>query len=323
MRKVALFSLAMVLGNLSATRADACRLWDWIRGQRSGQSAAASLLAPATGVGYSALRPYTVQRVLVGYAPRTTYQTTWVAAPVTYYRPLTTMDPTRSTLTTALQPCTGYQWRQQRVPVTSYRPIYSTVAVPTRAPTVPLVGQPSAAFPGLAPPLTRAPEGLQVTPYGPTYPTPALTAPAVTAPAIAPRAADTAPALDAAQTASPARTSRCQSRSASRAAPQRENTPLWWSGHGLASHSKSESSGGSRGHLPATGVVFSTGAKSDLDPRTERPLCTHCMEPVGAGKHEFSGSRRIAGPGSEEAAGGRNGMAQRAVDSAKMNAPRL
>ena len=197
MRKVALFSLAMVLGNLSATRADACRLWDWIRGQRSGQSAAASLLAPATGVGYSALRPYTVQRVLVGYAPRTTYQTTWVAAPVTYYRPLTTMDPTRSTLTTALQPCTGYQWRQQRVPVTSYRPIYSTVAVPTRAPTVPLVGQPSAAFPGLAPPLTRAPEGLQVTPYGPTYPTPALTAPAVTAPAIAPRAADTAPALDA------------------------------------------------------------------------------------------------------------------------------
>ncbi|MEE3371363.1 MAG: hypothetical protein VX346_18660 [Planctomycetota bacterium] len=156
---------------------------------------AARLLPQGNGSVYSVARPFNLQRVVVGYVPRTRYQTQWIPAPVTYYRPVTAMDPATSAMKTTLQPCTGYQWQQRRVPVTSYRPIYSTVSVPNRAPAVPFAVQPGSPLLGTAPALTMAPGILQPTTSIPSLTAPAVTAPAVTVPSPQPSTADRAPTL--------------------------------------------------------------------------------------------------------------------------------
>ena len=195
MRKEFLFCLTLLLGSLPTGRAEACRLWEWLTGQSSESSVAARLLPRTAGGMYSVARPFNMQRVVVGYVPRTTYQTQWIPAPVTYYRPVTAMDPTTSTMKTTLQPCTGYQLQQRRVPVTSYRPIYSTVSVPTRAPTVPVAAQPGSRLLGLAPALTMAPGMQQPAAAIPSLTAPAVTAPAITVPSSQPNAANRAPIL--------------------------------------------------------------------------------------------------------------------------------
>ena len=195
MRKKHLFCLALLLSSFPTGRAEACRLWEWLTGQPAESSVAARLLPRGNGNAYSVARPFNLQRVVVGYVPRTRYQTQWIPAPVTYYRPVTAMDPTTSAMKTTLQACTAYQWQQRRVPVTSYRPVYSTVSVPNRDPTVPLAVQPGSPLLGAAPALTMAPGILQPTPSIPSLSAPAVTAPAVTVPSPQPSAADRAPAL--------------------------------------------------------------------------------------------------------------------------------
>ena len=195
MRKKHLFCLALLLGSLPAGRAEACRLWDWLTGQPAESSVAARLFPQGNGSAYSVARPFNLQRVVVGYVPRTRYQTQWIPAPVTYYRPVTAMDPTTSAMKTTLQPCTAYQWQQRRVPVTSYRPVYSTVSVANRAPAVPVGVQPGSPLLGMAPALTMTPGVLQPTPSMPSLSAPAVTAPAVTVPSPQSNAADRAPTL--------------------------------------------------------------------------------------------------------------------------------
>ena len=195
MRKKHLFCLALLLGSFPTGRADACRLWEWLTGQPAESSVVARLLPPGNGNAYSVARPFNLQRVVVGYVPRTRYQTQWIPAPVTYYRPVTAMDPTTSAMKTTLQACTAYQWQQRRVPVTSYRPVYSTVSVPNRAPAVPVAVQPGSPLLGPAPALTMAPGVFQPTPAMPSLSAPAVTAPAVTVPSPQSSAADRAPTL--------------------------------------------------------------------------------------------------------------------------------
>ncbi|MBB73932.1 MAG: hypothetical protein CMJ75_05395 [Planctomycetaceae bacterium] len=192
MRRKQLLGLALLLGSLPTGRAEACRLWEWLTGQPAESSSVSRLLPRGNGNVYSVARPFNLQRVVVGYVPRTRYQTQWIPAPVTYYRPVTAMDPATSAMKTTLQPCTGYQWQQRRVPVTSYRPIYSTVSVPNRAPTVPVAAQPGTPLLGAVPALTMAPGMQQPTP---TLTAPAVTAPAVTVPSPQPSTANRAPTL--------------------------------------------------------------------------------------------------------------------------------
>lgn len=84
-----------------------------------------------------------LQRVVVNYAPQTTFRTAWQQVPVTYYRPVTGVDPGSCCPTTTLQPCTAMQWQVRRVPVTCYRPIYSTVAVNALSPVTTLAAPPA------------------------------------------------------------------------------------------------------------------------------------------------------------------------------------
>lgn len=67
-----------------------------------------------------------------GHAFGTGYQTSYYRAPVTYYRPMTTTDPTSGAAVVMQQPCTSYEDQIQRSPVTTLAP--STTA-PATAPT--------------------------------------------------------------------------------------------------------------------------------------------------------------------------------------------
>jgi hypothetical protein len=52
----------------------------------------------------------------------TNYQTTYYRAPVTYYRPVTTIDPVSGMAVTVQQPCTSYEQQLQRTPYVSPQP---------------------------------------------------------------------------------------------------------------------------------------------------------------------------------------------------------
>jgi hypothetical protein len=52
----------------------------------------------------------------------TGYTTSYYRAPVTYYRPVTTMNPATGTMVTAQQPCTSYEQQVQRNPFTTVLP---------------------------------------------------------------------------------------------------------------------------------------------------------------------------------------------------------
>lgn len=75
----------------------------------------------------------------------TNYQSSYYRAPVTYYRPVTTIDPTLGTTVTVQQPCLSTVNQLQRTPYSSLLPTGSVVgqAAPGFAP----IGQPSCDVP--------------------------------------------------------------------------------------------------------------------------------------------------------------------------------
>ncbi|MEX0824904.1 MAG: hypothetical protein WD119_01995, partial [Pirellulaceae bacterium] len=56
----------------------------------------------------------------------TNYRTSYYRAPVTYYRPVTTVSPTSGAATTVQQPCTSYENQVQRSPISSFQGAPST-----------------------------------------------------------------------------------------------------------------------------------------------------------------------------------------------------
>ena len=67
----------------------------------------------------------------------TTYNTSYYRAPITYYRPMTSVDPATGTTVTVQRPCTSYVQQLRRVPYNSFLPTNQPVAAPapTAAPT--------------------------------------------------------------------------------------------------------------------------------------------------------------------------------------------
>lgn len=85
----------------------------------------------------------------------TNYTTSYYTAPVTYYRPVTSVDPVTGTTVTVQRPCTSYAQQLQRVPYNSFLPANAgTVPIQTVTPdvcsTLPLSGTPGS----FAPPST-------------------------------------------------------------------------------------------------------------------------------------------------------------------------
>ena len=91
----------------------------------------------------------------------TNYRSSYYRAPVTYYRPVTSVDPVSGTTVTVQQPCTSYVQQLQRTPYSSLQP--GLAAPPVVPPTTTPGCQTS--FPGYA----AAPLGassVPITPYG-------------------------------------------------------------------------------------------------------------------------------------------------------------
>ena len=63
----------------------------------------------------------------------TDYRSNYYRAPVTYYRPLTSVDPITGTTVTTQQPCTAYEQQLQRVPVRNLAPAGNVYAAPATA----------------------------------------------------------------------------------------------------------------------------------------------------------------------------------------------
>lgn len=67
----------------------------------------------------------------------TRYNTSYSRAPITYYRPMTSVDPVTGTTVTVQRPCSSYVQQLQRVPYNSFRPL-GPAPIPTTAPaTIP------------------------------------------------------------------------------------------------------------------------------------------------------------------------------------------
>ena len=68
-----------------------------------------------------------VNRVVANYVPYTAFRTQWCRVPVTYYRPVASMNPQTGCVSTCMQPYTYYQMQARRVPYTTYQTVYRTV----------------------------------------------------------------------------------------------------------------------------------------------------------------------------------------------------
>ncbi len=69
------------------------------------------------------------QQPVMQYMPSTGYRTRLLKVPVTYYRPVSTIDPATGVPVTYMAPCTSNTWQVRRVPYTTYSPVVSSVAV--------------------------------------------------------------------------------------------------------------------------------------------------------------------------------------------------
>ncbi len=81
----------------------------------------------------------------------TNYQSSYYRAPVTYYRPVTSVDPMTGTTVTTQQGCTSYLDQLQRSPYSSLsitQPISTQPLVTQPMVTQPMVPQPYGAYPG-------------------------------------------------------------------------------------------------------------------------------------------------------------------------------
>ncbi len=70
----------------------------------------------------------------VAYLPD--YRSTYYRAPVTYYRPILSTDPSTGAQVVALAPCTSYEYQTQRVPTIGTQPYYGWYG-PSQVPTLP------------------------------------------------------------------------------------------------------------------------------------------------------------------------------------------
>ena len=61
----------------------------------------------------------------------TGYRSSYYSAPVTYYRPATTLDPVSGTTVTVQQPCTSTVQQLQRTPITSFQPAPAAPSYPS------------------------------------------------------------------------------------------------------------------------------------------------------------------------------------------------
>ncbi len=66
---------------------------------------------------YSPVLPQGLPQTNGGFLPTGAYASQYYKAPTTYYRPVTSFDPSLGTTITSLQPCTSYQYQAQRVPL--------------------------------------------------------------------------------------------------------------------------------------------------------------------------------------------------------------
>ncbi len=92
------------------------------------------------------------RRGLLGWLFGQNYQTSYYAAPVTYYRPQTTVDPASGSTVTVQRPCTSYQYQVQRAPYYGLQPAAATPAA-AAPPSCGVNGQPSYTQP--APPYSQ------------------------------------------------------------------------------------------------------------------------------------------------------------------------
>ena len=85
---------------------------------------AAAVAAPAVPV-YPSTSPPSSGGCLSRFCQKlfgTGYTTSYYRAPVTYYRPVTTISPVTGTAVTVQQPCTAYEQQVQRTPFTTFQP---------------------------------------------------------------------------------------------------------------------------------------------------------------------------------------------------------
>ena len=112
-------------------------------------------IGPA-GAGYTAALPSGIAAAslpipavppTVSYVPN--YQTYAQRAPITYYRPLLTTDPTTGAQVVAMAPCTSYEYMAQRVPTWGRSALFGTNAPPVlpTQPSLPAYTLPSGGIP--------------------------------------------------------------------------------------------------------------------------------------------------------------------------------
>ena len=112
----------------------------------------------------------------------TSYTTSYYRAPITYYRPMTTVNPVTGTTVTVQQPCTSYVQQLQRVPSNTLLPTQGVTPAPSACPPPSSLGAcpvPMSSTPGsFAPPPSSvgqvgglvAPEDYGVAPIPSTVP---------------------------------------------------------------------------------------------------------------------------------------------------------
>jgi len=83
----------------------------------------------------------------------TNYTTSYYTAPITYYRPASTVDPVTGTTVTVQRPCSSYVQQLQRVPYNSFQPTQAsplpTTAVPLPGSSVPSMVTPDSCSPSM------------------------------------------------------------------------------------------------------------------------------------------------------------------------------
>jgi hypothetical protein len=127
-----------------APPAQAGPILDWLFGVHQGPAVPTGPPVPVgTGYGGTAYYPYYagygpagIPQTAVAHLPTAGYSTQLNRAPITYYRPVTSLDPATGTTVTRLQPCTSYELQAQRVPMLAMRPTLGSYPVTGRFPTL-------------------------------------------------------------------------------------------------------------------------------------------------------------------------------------------
>ena len=81
----------------------------------------------------------------------TSYRSSYYRAPITYYRPATSIDPVSGTTVTVQQPCTSYAQQLQRTPYSSLQGPSTTYAQPAPGCSAPVYGGSYSAAPAPSP----------------------------------------------------------------------------------------------------------------------------------------------------------------------------